>query len=891
MVTPVTDQKQIDELNANAVIVGGPRSTFTPKPADQPPPRTEAQKKREEQEARFGEVTPTIALSNAYKSDKGVQVYEASMPIYVAALRTKPNTMGDRNLVTYAAKLTDPTTGVLNGEREGYSQAAAIADRLDTFIKKQLAGGGDLTAQQRKYVRDELTQLLLARNAAYNLVREDAAARAKDLNVNPKNVIGTHAGKPYKTLLRSYDAEMGIIDQKAITPRLAPETGDAKTYRFTPEREKQIIDYVNSADFTPTGFADLNTQAAIEAGVNVDAKYRELSLREGERLAGLKKQGVSIAPSLSYEKADKGYQQQLDEYNKRKAEMEAGTLRASIFGAESPYAKRFAAGTGLADEAAGLGAGIGSVLQGGEFRSAYELARDAAARESQQLRASQDGLAGFFGGAAELAGGVGTAVAPAGAISRARTLSQLSPTARLLLGETATGAGLGALEAAPDQRLRGAFVGGAGAPAFAATGALGQRVANRLIQGLPADVAPKSRMLMREGIVPTPGQIGQETGGPIGREISLREQASTGLPIIGPTISERRNEGILASNLAAGRKSVSVLGEGAQNQITGTGLALRDQLELVTDNAYDAALKPMQLVTDTSFNQAKRKINAKLNKIGANDPEPLRDVRNIWRDNVAPFIDINGQITGENLQAIKRSIQSERSKIEPKAGSKAALDIIDSIEGALFDGLAKRQAPTLYDAYRAADKAYRESKIITNAITAAETKAGSSGIFSPTQLAGQVRASEKKYGRSDIGGAGGLSETMVDVLPSTLAESGTASRLGMMSILGGGGTGGAIGAMFGDPFLGAALGLGAAGLASIPYSRAGNKLIAKTLLGERPAAVNALSDYLSRNPQLGRSIGMASGLDYITPEQDFSNMPMVLTPDQQRLINVRGGGK
>lgn len=890
MATEITDSRILGQLNLGGGQAAGSPSIIVGKPEDRPTPQTRTQAAKDVQEVEFGAVSPTIALSNAYKADKTVQVYEASMPIYIAALRSKPNTMGDRNLVTYAAKLTDPTTGVLNGEREGYSEAAAIADRVKTFLDKQLSGGGELNAQQRQFIRNELTQLLLARNAGYNLVRQDAAARAKNLNVNPANVIGTHAGKPYKTLLKAYDAEMGVADQKTVAPAAGPETGAAKSYRFTPEREKELIDYVGSGKFTPTGYADLVAQAATEVGVNVDDKYREMSLAEGNRILNAKKEGRPIAGAISYQKADASYEKQLDEYNKQRAKMEGETIRTSLFGQESPYAQRFAAGTGLADEASGLGAGLGAVLQGREFSPAYQMARDAATRRIQLLREQQSGLSGVLGMGSELLGGVGVSAAPAGALSRARTLSQLSPTARILLGETATGAGLGAAEAAPGQRLRGAIVGGAVSPAFAATGAVGQRAANRIIQGLPADVAPMSRQLMNEGIVPTPGQIGQETGGRFGREVALREQAATSVPILGPAISARRNEGIMAGNLAAGKRSVSTIG--GEGRVTETGLAMREQLDQVVGDAYDAALQPMQLVTDTQFKQAQRKINAKLGKISGNDPEAVRSVKNIWRDNVAPFIDSNGQISGENLQAIKRSIQAERSKIEQMPGSKGATDIIDGIEGALFDGLAKRQAPSLYDAYRAADKAYRESRIVTNAVTAAETKAGSPGIFTPSGLAGKVRQSEAKYGPSDIGGSGGLSEAMTTVLPATLSESGTAPRAGMLSLFGGaGGTGGALGSLVGNPVMGAILGLGTAGVASLPYSKLGNKLIAKTLLGKRPAPITALGDYLSKNPQLGRSVGMAAGLDYMTPQESFSGRPALLTPEQQALINVYAGGR
>jgi hypothetical protein len=612
-------------------------------------------------------------------------------------------------------------------------------------------------------------------------------------------------------------------------------------------------------------------------------------LREGERLLGLKKQGVRIAPTLSYEKADKGYQQQLDEYNKRKSEME----KQSLSGAPSPYFERFAAGTGLADEAAGLGAGLGAVLQGKEFSPAYQMARDAATREIQQLRQSQEGYQSLLGGAAELAGGVGTAIAPTGALSRMRTLSQLSPAARVLLGETVTGAGIGALQADPNQRLRGAITGAVVAPVSAATGAFGQKVSSRIIGGLPPSVAPMSRQLLQEGIVPTPGQIGQEVGGVLGEQVSKLEQAATSVPILGPAIKTRRNEGIEAANLAAARKAVEPIG--GRDLLTQTGLALRDQIDALTSQAYTNALAPMRLVADATFNKAKTKIVSKLNKIGTTASEPMKAVKSVWETRVQPFIGTNGEITGEGLQAIKQGLVTERALLKTQAGGKQATDIIDELDRALFDGLAQRQAPGLYVTYKNADKAFRNSKIVTKAITAAERTPGSPGIFTPSQLATQIVSSEKKYGPSQLGGAGGLSEAMTTVLPQTLADSGTASRAGVMAAFGGPGTlGGTLGAAIGGvpgALIGTGIGLGTSALAALPYSRFGNKLIANTLLGQRSPAVSNLMNYLAKNTQLGRQVGSAAGLDYVAPEQDFSNMPMVLTPAQQRLINVRSGGK
>lgn len=899
MATEITDPRILGQLGISGGTPSAAPSIVVGKPEDRPTPRTPAQAAVDAANAQYAGVSPNLQAKSAFKSEQAVKAYEASMPIYKSALGTRPNKSGDNQLITYAAKLSDPTTGVLGQERENYAAAANAAERIQILINNEIkpvfdangnAVSGTMTPQSRTRLRNELTRLMLSRNEAYNFVREDYYNTAKQLNLDPTVVVGRHFGDKFRPFLRQYDADLGIVSANVVPPKVAPAAGGSQAYRFSPEREQQIAEYVSGEKFTPQGYADLVSVAAREAGVNVDDRYRELSIAEGQRLAKAKSEGALITGKINYQKADESYAKQLDEYNRRQAEMEAGTIRASLFGQESPYAKRFAAGTGLADEAAGLGAGIGAVLQGREFSPAYQMARDAATRQVQQLRQEQ----GALGTLAEVAGGVGAASVPAGAISRARTLSQLSPVARAVLGETAAGATLGALEAAPDQRLRGALVGGSLAPAFAATGQVGQRVANRIISGLPAEAAPMSRQLMREGITPTPGQIGQETGGVFGTQISKLEQAATSVPVLGPTISTRRNEAITDANLAAARRAVADI-QGAPEKLTETGLALRDQIELITADAYREALNPMRLKADTAFNRQKKAITSRLAKIGPDASEPMKAVKSIWETRVQPFIGTNGEITGEGLQAIKQGIVAERALLKAKAGGKQATDILDDLDDAIFNGLAKRQAPDLYDAYQNADKAFRNSKIVTKAITAAERTPGSPGIFTPSQLASQVIASERKYGPSALGGSGGLSEAMTTVLPQTLADTGTASRGAMLAAFGGPGTlGGALGAAIGGPvgaLIGTGAGLGAAGLAALPYSRVGNKMIAKTLLSERPAPVTALSNYLSSNPQLVRSVGLSTGLDYLSPEQNFSNRPALLTPEQQALINVYAGGR
>ena len=75
-----------------------------------------------EQRAVGGEqrdITKQITdLQKDYRGYDSYKKYTAAVGLYNAGLNTQPNTAGDLELITYAAKMRDPTTGVLGGEAE-----------------------------------------------------------------------------------------------------------------------------------------------------------------------------------------------------------------------------------------------------------------------------------------------------------------------------------------------------------------------------------------------------------------------------------------------------------------------------------------------------------------------------------------------------------------------------------------------------------------------------------------------------------------------------------------------------------------------------------------------------------------------------------------------------
>ena len=62
-------------------------------------------------------------------------------------------------------------------------------------------------------------------------------------------------------------------------------------------------------------------------------------------------------------------------------------------------------------------------------------------------------------------------------------------------------------------------------------------------------------------------------------------------------------------------------------------------------------------------------------------------------------------------------------------------------------------------------------------------------------------------------------------------------------------------------------GLALAGLLSAPYSKTGQRLIQRALLGQRPRKIVRLGDYLINNPNWAGRLGSALGRDYVYQDE------------------------
>lgn len=159
-------------------------------------------------------------LRDDYNQNTQVKAYEASWPMFIGAIKSSPNKAGDQLLVTAFAKLTDPTTGVLGGERKG------VAEDSQSWVENQEAQlngimsseGGVFSEKTRASLRSQLLQLMKQRNNAYNAQRVRYEADAKAYGIAPERVIGPHVGAGDTQLV-----------QQVFSPDAAKSLGMAKS--------------------------------------------------------------------------------------------------------------------------------------------------------------------------------------------------------------------------------------------------------------------------------------------------------------------------------------------------------------------------------------------------------------------------------------------------------------------------------------------------------------------------------------------------------------------------------------------------------------------------------------------------------------------------------------
>lgn len=311
--------------------------------------------------------------------------------------------------------------------------------------------------------------------------------------------------------------------------------------------------------------------------------------------------------------------------------------------------------------------------------------------------------------------------------------------------------------------MRDAAVGGTAGK----LGELGVRAA----AGVAApQVSPSIRTLLDAGVNVTPGQVGRASGTRFGSMVARSEDRAMSTPFVGDMIAGDRNKSLEDFGTAAINRAVEPIGLKLPDHARGGRGAIRwagDKLS----QAYDALLPNLKVQGDQQFVSDLAQIHS---DVGTMLPERatqfgriLNDLGRYWQ---------NGQtLDGQSLKAIETRLGERIRKLSksPDADQQDLGDALGSVQDAVRE-LTARQNPAQADRLRSINQGWKS-------LTQVEKAAGNSqGAISPSGYSQAVKQSSDTVRRRGYSRGEALNQDLSDagseVLPSEIADSGTAGR-------------------------------------------------------------------------------------------------------------------
>lgn len=384
------------------------------------------------------------------------------------------------------------------------------------------------------------------------------------------------------------------------------------------------------------------------------------------------------------------------------------------------------------------------------------------------------------------------------------------------------------------QGIAGAVVGGVAAPVVAG--------AARVVSPM---VGAAQKTLMDSGVTLTPGDI-------MGGGLKRLEDAATSWPFVGDLIRNAKNRTLTDLQRATYARALDPIGVDASKLPTGPEgiLAVKSAL----GDAYDKLLPKLSFDVQTiqpKLDQLRQMANAP----GGLPAQEAAQFNAILDRNLGQLS--SGKADGQTFQAITSDLGKE---------AKAFGGATDTYQQKLGTALQQAQAvfregltasnPEYAAQLGAINKGYANYATIRRAgqMAGADSPKG----FSPAQLAAAVRGQDQSVGNGATATGQALMQDLSsaarEVLPSSVADSGTPFRHAVGAL-----AGGAVGHSYlpesvAHLMIPAAAGVG---LASLPYTKLGQAAMQK-ILAERPESAQMIAQLLRRGgPLAGAALAPA----------------------------------
>lgn len=383
-----------------------------------------------------------------------------------------------------------------------------------------------------------------------------------------------------------------------------------------------------------------------------------------------------------------------------------------------------------------------------------------------------------------------------------------------------------------------------------------------------AGAASPARLLSREGVSLTPGQMAQDIP-VIGPMLRGLEDGASSIPFVGSPIAGARQQSVETFNRAAINQALKPIGAKLPNG-TRPGYDAVQFAQDTVSREYDRVLANTQFVPDTAFyNRLGASINETLTSAGVPQAGTLsRQINDRVFRSLGAF---NDPINGQQFKALESEFGTlAANSLESTDGASRALGrAYQQVQEALRAGL-RDQNPQAAADLRAVNGSYARLMRIEQASGSSASQA-TEGVFSPTQLG--VAVAQRGSRRSSARGDALLQDLAVagrGVIPSRTGDSGTATRGAITGLLAAGASGVPLAGGLAIPVI----------ATSVAYSRpaqaAINAIYRASDSAQAMEALGQLQRLAGRNPALRPYYEEA--LRHVLPGQEQPAPPSGLLP-------------
>jgi hypothetical protein len=285
-------------------------------------------------------------------------------------------------------------------------------------------------------------------------------------------------------------------------------------------------------------------------------------------------------------------------------------------------------------------------------------------------------------------------------------------------------------------------------------------------EAISPTISSQAQKLLAQGVDLTPGQK-------LGGALKRLEDKLTSYPLVGGMIERGRKEGIESFDKAAFKRVLEPIG-GKVPDVAG-----REGMEIVENqvkHTYNELLPKLTFKATPEFNSNM----SELRDLAQNLPYDLGKTFNYNIDQiVAKRMSKNGTIDGVDFKKIEEDLSKKAKKYLSPQSSASENDLGEAYKQALVNlrtTLAETN-PKFAKELKDVNKSFANLSIVRRAASAANTQ----DMFTPSQLAAAVKASDISAGKNKTATGKALMQDLTDagvsVLPSKIADSGTGSRL------------------------------------------------------------------------------------------------------------------